>query len=418
MKKILGVLICSFGLWAQSQITLSTSAPTGVTQINTQRVGNQGNSTYFYWVVANFAIGQGSITNSQIILAPDSMSGGNYVKVLWGLVNGVSTYDILRTTTPFVPSPCTCSIVTGLSASTNSYNNTSNTLSGYTYSPAPGAMATIRLDNQNFTQPVIYVSAPVNSIKYVNLPTASSAKGLTYLVVDSSSSSTCTAGGGTITPALCWSSGSAWIAIGGGGGGGITGLTLNVIPKATSSTTIGDSSVSDDGTTVSTTEPVKALSVATGGTPPTVMAGTGGLWAGGEGTAPTPVAGADILYADASSHTIMQCLNGASCTSIGGGVITSGSLALATGSISSGSCQTVTAGSVNSASAPLVGTTDVITFTPNASIKAVTGYAPSTSGGLTITAYPTAGYVNFDVCNWTSGSITPGAVTLNWKVVQ
>ena len=93
-------------------------------------------------------------------------------------------------------------------------------------------------------------------------------------------------------------------------------------------------------------------------------------------------------------------------------------LALATSSISSGSCQAVTAGSVNSASAALVSTSDVIAFTPNGSIKAVTGYAPSTSGGLTITAYPTAGYVNFDVCNWTPAGVTPGAVTLNWKVIQ
>jgi hypothetical protein len=62
--------------------------------------------------------------------------------------------------------------------------------------------------------------------------------------------------------------------------------------------------------------------------------------------------------------------------------------------------------------------TDAIQWTPNASIKAVTGYAPSTSGGLSIVAYPTANNVNFDVCNWTSGSITPGAVTLNWQVTR
>src|SRR5262249_28054192 len=38
--------------------------------------------------------------------------------------------------------------------------------------------------------------------------------------------------------------------------GGISGLTTNKIPRATSSTTLGDSHVSDDGTTISTTEPV------------------------------------------------------------------------------------------------------------------------------------------------------------------
>ncbi len=103
-------------------------------------------------------------------------------------------------------------------------------------------------------------------------------------------------------------------------------------------------------------------------------------------------------------------------TPCGSGTIASGSLALATSAISSASCQAVTAGSVNSAVATGVVTTDVISYTPNASLSAVTGYAPSTSGGLRIIAYATAGYVNFDVCNESGSSITPGAVTLNWRV--
>jgi hypothetical protein len=98
--------------------------------------------------------------------------------------------------------------------------------------------------------------------------------------------------------------------------------------------------------------------------------------------------------------------------------VANGALALATSSISTGACQTVSAGSVNSAAATGVATTDVIQFTPNGSIKAITGYVPATTGGLTIAAYPTAGYVNFDVCNWTSGAITPGALTINWKVTR
>jgi hypothetical protein len=97
-------------------------------------------------------------------------------------------------------------------------------------------------------------------------------------------------------------------------------------------------------------------------------------------------------------------------------VVASGSLALATNAIAGPGCQTVTAGSVNSATATGVVTTDGIQFTPNGSIKAVTGYTPVSTGGLNITAYPTPGYVNFDVCNWTASSITPGAVTLNWRV--
>ena len=98
--------------------------------------------------------------------------------------------------------------------------------------------------------------------------------------------------------------------------------------------------------------------------------------------------------------------------------IASGALALATSSISTGACQTVAQGSVNSAAATGAATTDTIQFTPNGSIKAITGYVPATTGGLTIAAYPTAGYVNFDVCNWTSGAIVPGALTINWKVTR
>lgn len=110
---------------------------------------------------------------------------------------------------------------------------------------------------------------------------------------------------------------------------------------------------------------------------------------------------------------ILQNINGTLSMTIA-----SGSIALATSEIASESCQTITTDSVNSAAASGVLSTDIIEFTPNASIKEVTGYAPVTEDGLRITAYPTAGHVNFDVCNWSSSAITPGAVTLNWRVVR
>lgn len=93
--------------------------------------------------------------------------------------------------------------------------------------------------------------------------------------------------------------------------------------------------------------------------------------------------------------------------------IASGTASLGTSSISSTGCATVV-----TVSASGVAATDSIIWNPNASIKAVTGYTPATTGGLTIAAYPTSGNVNFDVCNWSSGPITPGAVTLNWRVVR
>ncbi len=92
--------------------------------------------------------------------------------------------------------------------------------------------------------------------------------------------------------------------------------------------------------------------------------------------------------------------------------IASGTAALGTSSISSGA-----SASVVTVAATGVATTDVIDWGFNGTPNGVTGYnAASTTGCLVITAYPTAGNVNFIVSNPTAGSITPGAVTLNWSV--
>lgn len=88
--------------------------------------------------------------------------------------------------------------------------------------------------------------------------------------------------------------------------------------------------------------------------------------------------------------------------------IFSGTMALATAAISSATCATVV-----TTSAPGVLTTDVVLASFNGDPTAVTGYVPLTAGMLTIVLYPTANNINAKVCNNTSGSITPGAVTLN-----
>lgn len=93
--------------------------------------------------------------------------------------------------------------------------------------------------------------------------------------------------------------------------------------------------------------------------------------------------------------------------------IASGTAALGTSAISSATCASVvTVAATNTA------TTDVVLASFNGDPTAVTGYVPSITGMLTIFAYPTANNVNFKVCNNTTGSITPGAITLNWRVVR
>lgn len=91
--------------------------------------------------------------------------------------------------------------------------------------------------------------------------------------------------------------------------------------------------------------------------------------------------------------------------------IASGTSALGTSAIGSAACATA----VTTSAAGVV-TTDVVLASFNGDPTAVTGYVPLTAGMLTIVGYPTANNVNFKVCNNTSSSITPGAITLNWRV--
>lgn len=93
-------------------------------------------------------------------------------------------------------------------------------------------------------------------------------------------------------------------------------------------------------------------------------------------------------------------------------LVAKGTATMGTAEIISGVCDTVV-----TVSAPGVATTDVVLASFNGDPTGVTGYAPSASGILTIIVYPTAGYVNFKVCNLTAAAITPGsAITLNWRV--
>lgn len=98
---------------------------------------------------------------------------------------------------------------------------------------------------------------------------------------------------------------------------------------------------------------------------------------------------------------------------VDGHFIANGTSALGTSSISSGVCGTTT-----TVSATGVVSTDAITWNFNADVSAVTGYTPATTGSLIIYVWPTANNVNFRQCNPTASSITPGAATVNYKVVH
>lgn len=106
-------------------------------------------------------------------------------------------------------------------------------------------------------------------------------------------------------------------------------------------------------------------------------------------------------------------VNGASAGALGV-LIATGTAAMNTAAVGSGACETVV-----TVSASGVATTDVIETGFNGDPTAVTGYGASATGAvLSIYPYPSSGNVNFKVCNSTLASITPSALTLNWKVYR
>jgi hypothetical protein len=94
-------------------------------------------------------------------------------------------------------------------------------------------------------------------------------------------------------------------------------------------------------------------------------------------------------------------------------VICSGTIALGTTAIASGNKSTVSTTTCTG-----LATTDNIMLDFNADPSAVTGYAPSANGTLTIIKFPTANTINIYQYNDTASSITPGAMTVNYRVLR
>ena len=258
---------------------------------------------------------------------------------------------------------------------------------------------------------------------YAELPAANINSGNVFRVIDASSS-TCTAGGG-VTKCHVVSNGSTWVLFTGGGGGGSGDLvgpasaTDNAVARFDTAT---GKLLQNSGVTID-----DSGNISTAGS---ITTGSGGSNAGyfrlGQGATASTGTNAVTIQAPASVTSYLLTLPSTAATGFlygtnsGGNValslitngtrtIASGTAAMTTSAIAAGTC-----GSTVTVAASGVVSTDVISFNPNASIKAVTGY--TASGGLNIRQWPTTNNVNFELCNGSTASITPGAVTLNWTV--
>lgn len=182
------------------------------------------------------------------------------------------------------------------------------------------------------------------------------------------------AGGGTAL--YQWATGAVkWTLIGAGGGSGSGGTITSVFGQA--------------GPTI--TDPVTTAEIA---------------------TPSTPAGGSVTRYAKGGKFCALSSAGVETCTQATP-VVFKGTAAMGTGAIASGACAAAV-----SVAATGVLTTDVVTAGFAADPTATTGYLPGAM--LSIIPFPTAGgdSVSFRVCNNTGGSITPGALTINWRVAR
>jgi hypothetical protein len=119
--------------------------------------------------------------------------------------------------------------------------------------------------------------------------------------------------------------------------------------------------------------------------------------------APTAASGEEDCYGDSTAHEQRCAYNGGSYFRQTQ-TIASGTATMTTAAITGPNC-----GTTVTVAATGVATTDTITFADNAAPAA------ATNGPLVIKAWPTANNVNFAYCVQ-SGTITPAAATLNWRV--
>jgi trimeric autotransporter adhesin len=121
------------GTFSQVNLPLLASLPP-VSNANTALVGNPGNSTYYYWLVTNYTLGQSSpqgpfaVTN-----APAVLSGLNYITITPQYLPG-ATVDVLRTTSLAPPTGTGFyAVATGNTSGT--INDQGGSLGSYTIAP-------------------------------------------------------------------------------------------------------------------------------------------------------------------------------------------------------------------------------------------------------------------------------------------
>jgi hypothetical protein len=138
-------------------------------------------------------------------------------------------------------------------------------------------------------------------------------------------------------------------------------------------------------------------------TTPTVNSGGGCVTASG-----IPASATWQLLSNGTTLDCFQTVPAGSVSSLA-----SGSQALGTSAIASGTCATTIQVAITGAT-----TSDTANVTYMTDPNTVTGYKASASGKLDTTGFMTAGELNIEVCNGTASSITPSAMSVHYSVTS
>lgn len=158
MKKLVLVgALCGGSVVIQAQpqeymLQAPPPQPVSATTISAQVTGVRGNQRIFYWVVANYPIGNAFPAGPGLITdAPNLLGVGNFVTVRWTGVQGATTYDLLKTNTNQIPQGnCNCAVAVGI-VGTQQVDNTQVTLA-YTIGSASSVTSFVRLNNRDYAQ--------------------------------------------------------------------------------------------------------------------------------------------------------------------------------------------------------------------------------------------------------------------------
>ncbi len=151
----------AFGQVAPSAYQIAEQPLPTVQQITLSYSGTAGQTTYCYWVVAKYGVGNSQLS-SPACIGGLTVSGGT-VTVLWQVPtigfppSGYTvSYDVIRTTSNVYNSNCTACLITAATSSVSTTDTLGTLVSGYSLSQYGLSNSIISIDNTSGSAAEIY----------------------------------------------------------------------------------------------------------------------------------------------------------------------------------------------------------------------------------------------------------------------